>query len=95
MTTADNNSNIPMDVCSFINDENDELCESIESTNLNDDPTTIYISGLLEKLTNEMIIKEKDSESVNIILPDWFQSLHPKYQKILFTILTLKLPLKS
>jgi len=92
-----------MDICSYIhenddNDDNDDndndndeddddLCESIKSTNLNDDPTTVYISGLLERLTNEMTIKKKDDESVNIILPNWFQTLHPKYQKMLFTIL--------
>ena len=47
MTTTDTNSNIRMDVCTFIDDENEdedqELCDSIESTNLNDDPTTIYM----------------------------------------------------
>ena len=30
-----------------------------------------------------MIIKRKSSDKVNIILPNWFQSLEPKYQKIL------------
>jgi|SaaInlStandDraft_1057018.scaffolds.fasta_scaffold430475_1 hypothetical protein len=86
-TTTTTITNIPMDVCSFIEDENKDLSELLESSNIEDDPITLYISRLLERLTKEMIIKRKSSDKVNIILPNWFKSLEPKYQKILFTIL--------
>ena len=62
MTTS--SSNIPIDVCSFIEDENEDknedknedLSELLESSNIQDDPITLYISRLLERLTKEMII---------------------------------------
>jgi len=70
----------------------EDLTDNMEQCSTNNQPLTIYIADLLEKLTKEISIeKYYDSEAgqyrLNIEPPKWFNSIDTKYQNILYKLL--------
>ena len=73
-------------------DPDDVFNASMEHCQLKDQPIVIYISELLEKLTNEMkFVKYYDTEEgqyrLSINPPIWFNSIDNKYKKILYKLI--------
>jgi hypothetical protein len=73
-------------------DNMEELLDSMDSCSVNNQPLTIYIATLLERLTKEMIItKEYDEEACGYILkitpPSWFNTISEFHQNILIKLI--------
>ena len=69
------------------NDNMEELLDSMDSCSVNNQPLTIYIATLLERLTKEMILtKVYDEEAcgyvLNIVPPSWFNTISEFHQNI-------------
>jgi hypothetical protein len=85
------NCNIPLDVCSPINQE-DELADAMHGCTVQNQPFTIYISELLGRLTRECVYEkvydvERGEYILNIKPPTWYYSLEEKYQLVLIRLL--------
>tara|TARA_B100000424_G_scaffold268511_1_gene263434 strand:- start:882 stop:1187 length:306 start_codon:yes stop_codon:yes gene_type:complete len=83
---------IPMNICSPVNNDLDLVIENMENLDISKQPITIYIANLLEKLIKDMIYEnvydiEKACYCLNIKPPNWFYSLEIKYQKILINLI--------
>jgi len=74
------------------NDNMEELLDSMDSCSVNNQPLTIYIATLLERLTKEMILtKVYDEEAcgyvLNIVPPSWFNTISEFHQNILIKLI--------
>ena len=74
------------------NDNMEELLDSMDSCSVNNQPLTIYIASLLERLTKEMILtKIYDEEAcgyvLNIVPPSWFNTISEFHQNILIKLI--------
>lgn len=82
---------IALDICQPIDDEDDvmnDLTNTMNESSISQQPLTVYIAILLEKVLKESCYsKEYDEESgkyeVSITLPLWFNGLDDKYKKLL------------
>lgn len=73
-------------------DNMEELLDSMDSCSVNNQPLTIYIATLLERLTKEMILtKVYDEEAcgyvLNIVPPSWFNTIAEFHQNILIKLI--------
>ena len=73
-------------------DNMEELLDSMSSCSVENQPLTIYIATLLERLTKEMILtKEYDEEASGYILhitpPSWFNTISQFHQNILIKLI--------
>lgn len=73
-------------------DNMEELLDSMDSCSVNNQPLTIYIASLLERLTKEMILtKDYDEEAcgyvLNITPPSWFNTISEFHQNILIKLI--------
>lgn len=73
-------------------DNMEELLDSMSSCSVENQPLTIYIASLLERLTKEMILtKEYDEEAGGYILkitpPSWFNTITEFHQNILIKLI--------
>lgn len=73
-------------------DNMEELLDSMSSCSVENQPLTIYIASLLERLTKEMILtKEYDEEACGYILhitpPSWFNTISQFHQNILIKLI--------
>jgi len=73
-------------------DNMEELLDSMDSCSVNNQPLTIYIATLLERLTKEMILtKVYDEEAcgyvLNIVPPSWFNTISEFHQNILIKLI--------
>jgi len=88
-----NFNNINMKVCHYIgNLDEDDLINSISNLNVTNQPLTIYISNLLEKLSKEITSNkitniETGKDSIEFYLPRWFNTIDVKYQNILLKLI--------
>ena len=69
-----------------------ELLDSMDSCNIDNEPLTIYIATLLQRLTNEIILtKVYDEEAcgyvLNIVPPSWFNTVSKFHQNILIKLI--------
>ena len=74
------------------NDNMEELLDSMSSCSVENQPLTIYIASLLERLTKEMILtKVYDEEACGYILqitpPSWFNTISQFHQNILIKLI--------
>ena len=70
----------------------DIISNNMSSCAIQDEPLTVYISSLLEKLLDDMVyVKKYDVEAGHYFLeinpPIWFNSIHVKYQNILIKLI--------
>ena len=70
----------------------DNLIDDMKHCNIKKSPLTIYIAGLWEKLTLDIVIEkyydvESGQELLNITPPTWFHTIEQRYQKILFRLI--------
>lgn len=84
--------NICIPCASADNDNMEELLDSMDSCSVNNQPLTIYIATLLERLTKEMILtKVYDEEAcgyvLNIVPPSWFNTISEFHQNILIKLI--------
>lgn len=93
--------NIQMNVCSLVDNQNeidaevnveDTLVNSMQNCGIEKQPLTIYIAGLLERLTRDIVYEkvydvEAGQHILNINPPMWFYSLETKHQQILSKLL--------
>ena len=88
-----NFNNINLNVCHTINNnDEDDLINNISNLNVTNQPLTIYISNLLEKLSKELTSNkvtniETGKTSIEFYLPHWFNSIDVKYQNILLKLI--------
>lgn len=88
-----NFNNMNMSICHPIQKTSeDDLVNSISNLNVTNQPLTIYIATLLEKLSKEITsskVTHIDSGKTNIefYLPNWFNSIDVKYQNILLKLI--------
>lgn len=74
------------------NNNMDDLMNSMSSCSVENQPITIYIATLLERLTKEMILtKIYDEEAccyvLNIVPPSWFNTIYEFHQNILIKLI--------
>ena len=88
-----NFNNTNMNICHYIPEiEEDDLVNSISNLNLINQPLTIYISTLLEKLSkeiksNKIINIQTGKNNIEFYLPSWFNTIDVKYQNILLKLI--------
>lgn len=88
-----NFNNTNMNICHYISrTQEDDLIDSISNLNVTNQPLTIYISTLLEKLSKEITSNkvthiDTGKTSIEFYLPNWFNSIDVKYQNILLKLI--------
>ena len=88
-----NFNNTNMNICHYISQtQEDDLIDSIFNLNVTNQPLTIYISTLLEKLSKEITSNkvthiDTGKTSIEFYLPNWFNSIDVKYQNILLKLI--------
>ena len=88
-----NFNNMNMSICHPIQKTSeDDLVESISNLNVTNQPLTIYIATLLEKLSKEITsnkVTHIDTGKTNIqfYLPFWFKNIDVKSQIILLKLI--------
>lgn len=88
-----NFNNINMNICHYNSTtQEDDLIESISNLNVTNQPLTIYISTLLEKLSKEITSNkvtqiDNGKPTIEFYLPSWFNSIDEKYQNILLKLI--------
>lgn len=88
-----NFNNINMNICHYIpRTQEDDLIESISNLNVTNQPLTIYIATLLEKLSKEITLNkvthiDTGKTSIEFYLPYWFNSIDVKHQNILLKLI--------
>ena len=88
-----NFNNINMNICHYIpKTPEDDLIESISNLNVTNQPLTIYIATLLEKLSKEITSNkvthiDTGKTSVEFYLPSWFNTIDKKHQNILLKLI--------
>lgn len=88
-----NFNNTNMNICHYISrTQEDDLIDSIFNLNVTNQPLTIYISTLLEKLSKEITSNkvthiDTGKTSIEFYLPNWFNSIDVKYQNILLKLI--------
>lgn len=80
-------------ICMPCKDDNIEsITNNMSNCSIQDEPLTIYISSLLEKLLEDMVyVKKYDVEAGQYILeinpPLWFNMIDVKYQNMLIKLI--------
>lgn len=88
-----NFNNTNMNICHYISrTQEDDLIDSISNLNVTNQPLTIYISTLLEKLSKEIKSTEvidiyNGKPTIEFYLPSWFNIIDVKYQNILLKLI--------
>ena len=92
-TYISDKDSICQECCAEVQDNSiDDLIDNINYYSIKPTPITIYIAGLLEKLTKELIIEKYYNPEIgqyclNINPPRWFYSIETKYQTILIRVI--------